>query len=83
MSSLWTFVLTLAYCLPVLVLVVPLLARRYVGETALVRRARRPRPRYPRPAADPPSPRHTRRVRAPAGGALLSAPGAGRAPPLL
>ena len=83
MSWLWTFLLTLAYCLPLLVLVVPLLARRFVGEEALVQRARRRRRRYPRPVADPPSPRHVRRVRTPAGGALLSASLAGRAPPCL
>lgn len=34
MSPLWSFLLTLAYCVPVLVLVVPLLARRYLGGRA-------------------------------------------------
>ena len=50
MSPLWSFLLTLAYCLPVLALVVPLLARRYVGERALERRIRVGAVRRPTPA---------------------------------
>lgn len=82
MSATWSFLLTLAYCLPVLVLVVPLLARRYLGEDALVRRTRRPAPRRG-PAAAVPRPRPWLRARLPSGGALLSASLAGRAPPCL
>lgn len=82
MTSVSTFLLTLAYCLPVLVLVLPLLARRYVGEETLARRQRRCRaPRHPPAASDPPSGHRPQRVWPATGGALLAVSLAGRAPP--
>ena len=83
MSPLWSFLLTLAYCLPVLILVVPLLARRYVGGRALERRIRRGRraPAHGRAASDPPSRHRLVRGRRSSGPALLAASLAGRAPP--
>ena len=85
MSPLWSFLLTLAYCLPVLALVVPLLARRYVGERALERRLRRGRriPVHTRVASDPPSRHRLELVWPVSGGALLATSMAGRAPPRL
>ena len=82
MSALWSFLLTLAYCLPVLLLVVPLLARRYVGERALARRLRgRPRRRHGRPVDDLPTRHRLQRVLLASGGALLAGSLAGRGPP--
>ena len=71
----------LAYLAPALLLLLPLLAGRYPGDTALVRAAirRRPGPRRVRRA--PPRRRRPLTRLLPRGGRLLPAGLAGRAPP--
>jgi hypothetical protein len=74
-------VTTLLYLAPLLVLLVPLLARRYPGERLLLRAARTRR--TPRPVRAIVPPARKPRAALPSGGRLIAAHLAVRPPPLL
>jgi hypothetical protein len=72
----------LIYLAPALLILLPLLSGRYPGDEALVRAARRTRPRRRRVPAAVPRPAHSSIAELlPRGGRLVGAALAGRAPP--
>jgi hypothetical protein len=88
-TALWTLGMlvlgvsdALIYLVPALLIMLPLLSGRYPGDDALVRAARRARPRRKRiPAARSSRRRAPISVLLPRGGQLVGAALAGRAPP--